>query len=73
MILMRSSLWPGSFQVLRMRPYGELDGMRRDHDHFKGALVLKDKQICFLEGHVAQLTQIIRQLTLTTRPRGFNG
>jgi chromosome segregation ATPase len=43
---------------------GELDGMRRDHDHFKSTLELKDKQISFLEGHVAQLTQSISQLAL---------
>ena len=42
----------------------ELDGLRRDHDHFKSTLELKDKQIGFLEGHVAQLTQSISQLAL---------
>ena len=43
---------------------GELEGMRRDHDHFKSTLELKDKQIGFLEGHVSQLTQSISQLAL---------
>jgi chromosome segregation ATPase len=43
---------------------GELDGMKRDHDHFRDTLALKDKQIGFLEGHVAQLTQSISQLAL---------
>ena len=42
----------------------ELEGMRRDHDHFKSTLELKDKQISFLEGHVSQLTQSISQLAL---------
>jgi len=42
----------------------ELDGMKRDHDHFKDTLAIKDKQIGFLEGHVAQLTQSISQLAL---------
>ena len=42
----------------------ELEGMRRDHDHFKSTLELKDKQIGFLEGHVSQLTQSISQLAL---------
>jgi chromosome segregation ATPase len=42
----------------------ELEGMKRDHDHFKSTLELKDKQISFLEGHVAQLTQSISQLSL---------
>ena len=31
----------------------ELEGMRRDHDHFKSTIELKDKQIGFLEGHVS--------------------
>ena len=44
--------------------HGELDGMRRDHDHFKSTLELKDKQISFLEGHVSQLTQSISQFAL---------
>jgi hypothetical protein len=43
---------------------GELEGMKRDHDHFKDTLAIKDKQISFLEGHVAQLTQSISQLAL---------
>jgi predicted nuclease with TOPRIM domain len=42
----------------------ELEGMKRDHDHFKSTLELKDKQISFLEGHVSQLTQSISQLAL---------
>jgi len=42
----------------------ELEGMKRDHDHFKDTLAIKDKQIGFLEGHVAQLTQSISQLAL---------
>jgi len=43
---------------------GELEGLRRDQDHFKSTIELKDKQIGFLEGHVAQLTQSISQLAL---------
>jgi chromosome segregation ATPase len=42
----------------------ELEGMKRDHDHFRDTLAIKDKQIGFLEGHVAQLTQSISQLAL---------
>jgi chromosome segregation ATPase len=42
----------------------ELEGMKRDHDHFKSTLEQKDKQISFLEGHVSQLTQSISQLAL---------
>jgi chromosome segregation ATPase len=42
----------------------DLEGLRRDHDHFKDTLELKDKQIGFLEAHVAQLTQSIGQLAL---------
>ena len=42
----------------------ELEGVKRDHDHFKSTLELKDKQISFLEGHVSQLTQSISQLAL---------
>jgi chromosome segregation ATPase len=42
----------------------DLEGMKRDHDHFKSTLEMKDKQIGFLEGHVAQLTQSISQLAL---------
>jgi hypothetical protein len=38
--------------------------MWHDHDHFKSALVLIDKQIGFLEGHVSQPTQSISQLAL---------
>lgn len=43
---------------------GELEGMRKDRDHFKDTLELKDKQITFLEGHVSQLTQTVSQLAL---------
>jgi chromosome segregation ATPase len=43
---------------------GELEGLRKDQDHFKQTIELKDKQITFLEGHVSQLTQTINQLAL---------
>ena len=43
---------------------GELEGMKRDHDHFKATIESRDKQISFLEGHIAQLTQSISQLSL---------
>jgi predicted nucleic acid-binding Zn-ribbon protein len=43
---------------------GELEALRRDQDHYKSTLELKDRQIGFLEGHVAQLTQSISQLAL---------
>jgi len=36
----------------------------RDIEHYKDTLAIKDKQISFLEGHVAQLTQSISQLSL---------
>jgi chromosome segregation ATPase len=42
----------------------ELEGLRRDQDHYKSTIEMKDKQIGFLEGHVAQLTQSISQLSL---------
>ena len=42
----------------------ELEGLRRDHDHYKDTIAKRDKQIGFLEGHVAQLTQSISQLAL---------
>jgi uncharacterized protein (DUF3084 family) len=42
----------------------ELVALRRDLDHYKDTLTIKDKQISFLEGHVAQLTQSISQLSL---------
>jgi chromosome segregation ATPase len=38
--------------------------LRHDQDHYKETLAMKDKQISFLEGHVAQLTQSISQLAL---------
>jgi len=38
--------------------------LRRDLEHYKETLNIKDKQIGFLEGHVAQLTQSISQLSL---------
>ena len=37
---------------------------RRDLEHYKDTLANRDKQIGFLEGHVAQLTQSISQLSL---------
>jgi chromosome segregation ATPase len=42
----------------------EAEALRHDQDHYKSTLELKDKQIGFLEGHVAQLTQSISQLAL---------
>ena len=42
----------------------DLEGLLKDRDHFKDTLDLKDKQIGFLEAHVAQLTQSIGQLAL---------
>jgi centrosomal protein CEP164 len=42
----------------------ETETLRRDQDHYKDTLTIKDKQIGFLEGHVAQLTQSISQLSL---------
>lgn len=42
----------------------DLEGMRRDHDHYKATIESRDKQIGFLEGHIAQLTQSISQLSL---------
>ena len=41
---------------------GELEGLRRDQDHFKDTLRLKDDEISFLRGHVAQLSEKIPQL-----------
>ena len=38
--------------------------LRRDLEHYKETLAIKDKQIGFLEGHVSQLTQSISQLSL---------
>ena len=42
----------------------ETETLRRDQDHYKDTLAIKDKQIGFLEGHIAQLTQSISQLSL---------
>jgi chromosome segregation ATPase len=42
----------------------EAEALKRDQAHYKDTLELKDKQIGFLEGHVAQLTQRISQLAL---------
>jgi chromosome segregation ATPase len=42
----------------------ETETLRRDQDHYKDTLAIKDKQISFLEGHIAQLTQSISQLSL---------
>jgi chromosome segregation ATPase len=42
----------------------EAVGLRRDSEHYKDTLEIKDRQISFLEGHVAQLTQSISQLSL---------
>jgi chromosome segregation ATPase len=42
----------------------EAESLRRDQDHYKDTLAMKDKQIGFLEGHVSQLTQSISQFAL---------
>ncbi len=42
----------------------EAEALRRDQDHYKDSLAIRDKTISFLEGHVAQLTQSISQLAL---------
>ena len=42
----------------------EAETLKRDQDHYKDTLAMKDKQISFLEGHVAQLTQSISQFAL---------
>lgn len=42
----------------------ELVALRRDIEHYKDTMGIKDRQIGFLEGHVAQLTQSISQLSL---------
>jgi chromosome segregation ATPase len=42
----------------------EAETLRRDQGHYKSTIEMKDKQIGFLEGHVAQLTQSISQLSL---------
>jgi predicted RNase H-like nuclease (RuvC/YqgF family) len=38
--------------------------LKRDQEHYKDTVANRDKQIGFLEGHVAQLTQSISQLSL---------
>ena len=42
----------------------DAEKMRHDQDHYKDTLEMKDRQIGFLEGHVAQLTQTVSQLAL---------
>lgn len=42
----------------------EAETLRRDQDHYKDTLAMKDRQIGFLEGHVSQLTQTVSQLAL---------
>ena len=42
----------------------EAESLRLHQDHYKSTIEMKDKQINFLEGHVAQLTQSISQLSL---------
>jgi len=42
----------------------ETGALRRDKDHYKDTMAIKDRQISFLEAHVAQLTQSISQLSL---------
>jgi chromosome segregation ATPase len=42
----------------------DTEKLRHDQDHYKDTLAMKDKQIGFLEGHVAQLTQSISQFAL---------
>ena len=49
---------------LKDQAYNEAEGLRRDIEHYKDTLEIKDRQISFLEGHVAQLTQSISQLSL---------
>jgi len=49
---------------LKDQALSEAEGLRRDIEHYKDTLAIKDKQISFLEGHVAQLTQSISQLSL---------
>lgn len=43
---------------------GELGMRNLDYEHFKATIENRDKQISFLEGHIAQLTQGISQLSL---------
>ena len=42
----------------------EIETLRHDQDHYKDTMAIKDRQISFLESHVAQLTQSISQLSL---------
>ena len=49
---------------LKDQASSEADGLRRDIEHYKDTMEIKDRQISFLEGHVAQLTQSISQLSL---------
>ena len=42
----------------------DAEKLRHDQNHYKDTLAMKDRQIGFLEGHVAQLTQSISQLAL---------
>jgi len=49
---------------LKDQAFSEAEGLRRDIEHYKDTLAIKDKQIGFLEGHVSQLTQSISQLSL---------
>jgi len=49
---------------LKDQASSEAEGLHRDIEHYKDTLAIKDKQISFLEGHVAQLTQSISQLSL---------
>jgi len=42
----------------------DAEKLRHDQDHYKDTLAMKDRQIGFLEGHVAQLTQTVSQLAL---------
>ena len=49
---------------LKDQASSEADGLRRDIEHYKDTMEIKDRQISFLEGHVAQLTQSISQLAL---------
>jgi chromosome segregation ATPase len=42
----------------------QADALQKDLSHFQDTVSMKDKQIGFLEGHIAQLTQSISQLSL---------
>ena len=48
----------------------EAETLRRDQDHYKDTLAIKDKQIGFLEGHVAQLTPKHQPISPQARGRG---